>query len=205
MAGKFIVIEGPDRSGKSTLSNSLNSVLENRGFKTYLTHEPTDFMDQGLNILKQIDRKQYFILLGMFLRDRNNHNEKILEMLGEDRIVICDRYSLSTLAYQGVYFKNHFSDPEEFIKWMETTLSICHLRPDMTLFLSLNDPLSRKVNELERKLTTFENGGYLEDVNRMYHEAIKRKIFFDPGHEIDASLPKNIVLDNALKILEKVL
>jgi len=202
MNGKFIVIEGPDRSGKSTLSNNLKVVLETKGYGIYLTHEPTESLDDGLNILKSIGKNEYLILLAMFMRDRNTHNRKIREELQRGKTVICDRYSLSSLAYQGVYFRKLFDDEETFYKWMENTLSLCHMKPDATIYLKMDDPTSRTVRDSNRELIMFEEKAFLDDVNEIYNGAIMRKIFFDPGFIIDAKFPQDLVLDSALRIIE---
>ncbi len=203
MKGKFIVIEGPDRSGKSTLASNMKLVLEGKGHEVYLTHEPTESLDDGLNILKNIGKNEYLVLLAMFMRDRIRHNRIMMEELKSGHIVICDRYSLSSLAYQGVYFRQLFDEEEKFYEWMESTLSLCHMKPDATIYLKMDDPTARTVRDSNRELIMFEEKEFLDKANRIYNGAIMRKIFFDPGFVIDARFPREVVLDSALRVIEK--
>lgn len=202
MKGKFIVIEGPDRSGKSTLASNMKLVLEGRGHQVYLTHEPTESLDDGLNILKSIGKSEYLILLAMFMRDRIQHNRIMMKELKRGHIVICDRYSLSSLAYQGVYIRKLFNEENNFYEWMENALSLCHMKPDATIYLKMDDPTTRTVRDSNRKLIMFEEKEFLDQANSIYNGAIMRKIFFDPGFIIDARFPKEVVLDSALRVIE---
>ncbi len=202
MTGKFIVVEGPDRAGKTTLATSLKILLEGKGHEVWLTHEPTEKIDEGLNILSNLSKTEYFVLLAMFMRDRISHNKMIKEELEKGKIVICDRYSLSSLAYQGVYFRNHFGNDDDFYNWMGNTLSISHMKPDATIYLKINDPTERTVAGPRRQLAMFEEKDFLDSVIRIYNGAIIRKIFFEPGFVIDAHFPKDVVLDSAIRIIE---
>ncbi len=201
--GKFIVIEGIDRSGKSTLAKNIGLNLRNSGKSVHLTHEPTSFIDSGLNIISKLKRDDYLILLAMFIRDRIEHNKVIKKNLEEYDFVLCDRYSLSSLAYQGVFLMDQFENVEKFYPWIENVLSISHLKPDLTIFINYDGKAFRQGTGEKRELEMFEENGYLQDVYDVYMEAIKRGIFFSPGAIIGGNGTKEDMLKDAMGEIAK--
>ena len=201
--GKFIVIEGIDRSGKSTLAKNIGLNLRNSGKSVHLTHEPTSFIDYGLNIISKLKKDDYFILLAMFIRDRIEHNKMIKKNLEEYDFVLCDRYSLSSLAYQGVFLMDQFENVEKFYPWIENVLSISHLKPDLTIFINYDGKAFRQGTGEKRELEMFEENGYLQDVYDVYMEAIKRGIFFSPGAIIGGNGTKEDMLKDAMNEIAK--
>ena len=102
--GLLIVFEGIDGTGKSTQISLLESFLTKRGFQVTKTREPTQGRF-GQRIRELYQNRQVVTLeeeLELFLSDRQEHVEQlILPALKNGRIVLCDRYYLSTAAYQG--------------------------------------------------------------------------------------------------------
>ena len=203
--GKFVVIEGIDRSGKTTLSANLAKEMQRRGNEVYLTHEPTSFFDKGLDVLDRLKKDDYMILLAMFIRDRLEHNKIIMENLESGKIIICDRYSLSSFAYQGVFIRDLFNDNASFFNWMETVLSISHYKPDVTVFIDYDGKYYRQGNDEKRELEIFEDQEYLGGVYDLYNMAISKKIFFDPGIVVDGNASKEKMLLDTISKLEKYL
>ncbi len=201
--GKFVVVEGIDRSGKSTLAKNIGLSLRNSGKSVFLTHEPTSFIDSGLNIISKLKRNDYLILLAMFIRDRIEHNKVIRTNLEECDFVLCDRYSLSSLAYQGVFLMELFENVENFYPWIENVLSISHLKPDLTIFINYDGKAFRQGTGEKRELEMFEENGYLQDVYDVYMEAIKRGIFFSPGAIIGGNGTKEDMLKDAMDEIAK--
>ncbi|AFK23158.1 dTMP kinase [Pyrococcus sp. ST04] len=108
MSGIFIVFEGIDGSGKSTQAKLLAEWFEERGYEVVLTKEPTD-SDLGKIIRKLIveggiidgSRVSYETEALLFAADRAEHVKRVIEpALQEGKVVICDRYFYSSLAYQ---------------------------------------------------------------------------------------------------------
>ncbi|NNK94276.1 MAG: dTMP kinase [Desulfobacterales bacterium] len=102
--GALIVFEGIDGTGKSTQLALLSSSLKKEGYDVITTREPTDGK-YGRQIRAlysnrvSVSREQE---LDLFLSDREEHvNEVIGPSLALKKIVLCDRYFLSTAAYQG--------------------------------------------------------------------------------------------------------
>jgi len=104
--GFFIVIEGPDGSGKSTQARLLTEKLEIEGRSCIFTEEPGG-TDEGKHIRDLILNPRFTISprteLFLFLADRSNHVENVIRpALERGSIVICSRYIYSTLVYQGM-------------------------------------------------------------------------------------------------------
>ena len=102
--GMFIVFEGIDGTGKSTQLHLLAESLHRLGYAVVSTREPTDgpygrkirelFVDRGT--------VSHGEELELFIADRQQHvQEVIVPALADGCIVLCDRYYLSTIAYQG--------------------------------------------------------------------------------------------------------
>jgi len=102
--GRLIVFEGTDGTGKSTQLDLLGQYLQERGYPVITTREPTDGeYGQKIRAL-YADRDQCSRVeeLELFLADRQQHvNELLNPALEQGKIILCDRYYLSTAAYQG--------------------------------------------------------------------------------------------------------
>lgn len=108
-SGIFIVIEGIDGSGKSTIAQQLFSYLSRKlgKEKVILTSEPTD-SEHGkeLRELLKTDQSPEANLkrcLELYVLDRQHHLEKVIDpALKSGKWVICDRYKYSTIVYQSL-------------------------------------------------------------------------------------------------------
>lgn len=103
--GLFITFEGPEGSGKSTQIKRLGQVLKKSKIPHLITREPGGAKSPFLRhyLLEKNDVKlDTEAELFLFLADRTQHVKELLEpALNKNKIVICDRYTDSTLAYQG--------------------------------------------------------------------------------------------------------
>ena len=121
--GLFIVFEGIDGSGKTSQANRLRGVMESMGYEVVLTEEPqkksTAPESQGesqgetqgeslgawvrTQLLYQSEKKwDNLTMVYMLLAARVDHiKNTILPAIEMGKVVICDRFSASTLAYQG--------------------------------------------------------------------------------------------------------
>jgi len=104
--GKFITFEGLDGSGKSTQIDKLGRALRAHGVAVTITREPggTATGERIREVLLRSTTSGLFPLAEMALMfaSRAQHiHEVILPALGEGRVVLCDRYTDSTEAYQG--------------------------------------------------------------------------------------------------------
>ena len=135
--GLFITFEGGDGCGKTTQIELLDKYLKNKGFDTLLTREPGA---KGLGV------KLREILLNydgevspqcesfLFLADRAQHIDCIIKpALKEGKIILCDRHTDSTVAYQGY---GRGLDIEE-IKTLNN-IATGGLKPDLTIVLDVD-------------------------------------------------------------------
>ncbi|MBU0665557.1 MAG: dTMP kinase [Proteobacteria bacterium] len=113
--GLLIVFEGIDGTGKSTQMSLLASFLKEKGLDVIETREPTNGQfGQRIRSLyanrNGVSREEE---LELFIADRQEHvQDMLMPGLQEGKIILCDRYFLSTAAYQGAV---GFS-PEEIIE-----------------------------------------------------------------------------------------
>lgn len=145
----FITFEGVEGAGKSTQISLLNSSLTEIGIKTLITKQPGGSI-LGEKIRKLIlnpdeeDTPSALTELLLYIADRAHHVETVIRpALAENKVVICDRYTDSTLAYQG--FARGFE-----LETLENLNNIATggLKPDLTFLLDLKpeDGLSRIKN-----------------------------------------------------------
>ena len=104
--GQFVTFEGGDGTGKTTQVRALESYLSARGRACVVTREPggTSLGKLIRQVLLQIGEQEIApsTELFLYLADRAQHvNEVIAPALKEKKIVLCDRFTDSTLAYQG--------------------------------------------------------------------------------------------------------
>lgn len=135
--GLFITFEGGDGCGKTTQINLLDKYLQDKGFKTLVTREPGA---KGLGV------KLREILLNydgevsptcesfLFLADRAQHVDCIIKPALQDGvIVLCDRHTDSTVAYQGY---GRGLDLEQIHKL--NNIATSGLKPDLTVVLDVD-------------------------------------------------------------------
>ena len=107
MTGKFLVIEGIDGSGKTTLINKISERLTERGIKHLAVREPggTPICEDIRKLIKTPHRGDALLPLSellLFYASRHQHVENVIKpAMARGELVICDRFDLSTWAYQG--------------------------------------------------------------------------------------------------------
>jgi dTMP kinase len=182
MKGKFIVFEGPDRSGKSTQANLLGKYLESRGLDVFLTREPGgDSIAEEIRkiVLDPAHEVSSMAELLLYEAARAQHTQrKIIPALEEGKTVICERYAMSSCAYQG-YGRGIDMDTINKLNDIATL----NLRPDLTLVFLMSD-----------KYFT-ERGEYLfSDRLEREDEAFRHKM--RKGYrEIAAKTPNAVIID----------
>ncbi|XGA08026.1 MAG: dTMP kinase [Wolbachia endosymbiont of Xenopsylla cheopis] len=132
----FITIEGIDGSGKTTASNFLAEHLQSiyGEEKVILTREPggTNFAEDIRKLLLKNNQIDPIAELLLFISMRKEHVEKLIRpALKEKKIVICDRFIHSTIAYQGYGYGIDI----KVIKELHEIAKIPH--PDMTFILDI--------------------------------------------------------------------
>jgi len=159
----FLAIEGIDGSGKSTQARMLVQWLRKQGRKAVRTREPTQ--SETGELLRGILRKHTDIdpkaMAFLFLADRIEHASRIKAALDEGKIVVCDRYILSTLAYQSAQGLD--------LKWLKG-LHEGILQPDLTFILDLDPEVSMQRLRSDEK---FERIEFQKKVRDKYLELSK--------------------------------
>ena len=133
----FITLEGPEGSGKTSQLPTLAGYLRAAGYDVLVTREPggTAVGDQIREILMNLQNVSIIprteILL--FLAARAQHVDEVIRpALGAGKVVLCDRFGDSTLAYQGF---GHKTDLETLQALLE--FSTDGLKPDLTLLVDV--------------------------------------------------------------------
>lgn len=198
-AGTFVTLEGPEGAGKTTQLKLLSKLLESLGHKHIVTRDPG-----GTALGKQIRR----ILLNpettvepvtellLYEADRAQHvQEIIIPALKQGSIVLCDRYTDSTLAYQGygrglsLALINQLNE-----------IATGGLKPSLTILFDIaseeglarlhpsgHDRLEREAIEFHQKVRQ----GYLQLASQEPHRWLT----------LDASRPFSLVQEDLRKLL----
>lgn len=170
MRGLFITLEGPEGAGKTTNRAYLAEQLQAQGFVVTLTREPggTALAELIREVLLAPHAETMAVdteLLLMFAARAQHLAQVILPALAEGNIVICDRFTDATYAYQGGgrgLDCSRIALLEQFVQG--------DLRPDMTLLFDLpvEEGMARAV--ARGKLDRFEQEQQLffENVRQSY-------------------------------------
>lgn len=137
MQGKFITIEGCEGVGKSTQLALLKEYFENNGIDAIFTREPggTEIAEKIRDIILDANNKALTPVAELLLyasARRQHTEEKIIKALQEGKVVVCDRYADSTVAYQG-YARNL---DKQLIDTLNE-IAMANVKIDLTLFLDL--------------------------------------------------------------------
>jgi dTMP kinase len=174
--GIFIVLEGPDRSGKSTQAALLKAWIE-KEFKreVLLTREPggTSIAEKVREILLD-PKSQISPLTELFLYEtsRAQHTtEKILPALKAGKVIISDRYTLSTVAYQG-YGRGL---DQKMISTLNSIATMA-LKPDITIVFDIPDKVfaEREKTRPGRDRMERQSDLFRRRVNRAYKLLARR-------------------------------
>ncbi len=189
----FITLEGPEGSGKSSQIPALAQYLEAQGYRVLCTREPggTSIGDQIRAVLTSMDNPELLprteILL--FLAARAQLVAQVIRpALREGKVVLCDRYGDSTLAYQGY---GHGLDLNSLRAMLNFATE--GLKPDLTLLMDLDikTGLARKksIDEWNR-LDAYEVS-FHERVRAGYLQLAEEEP--ERWQRVDASMPKDDV------------
>lgn len=199
--GLFITLEGPDGGGKTTQAHKLVNWFKLYGRDVVLTREPGG-TDAAERIRELVLDPAYAISAQtetlLHLAARADHVDKVIRpALAEGKVVLCDRFSDSTLVYQGIL--RHL-DLGQLRKLND--FSTGGLRPDVTLLLD-GDPRVLLQRRNERGVVDkFELQG-LE-----FHDAVRAGYLQLAKEEpnrilvVDATRDPEVVMEEIIKKLE---
>ena len=165
----FIALEGIDAAGTTTHSHLLKGFLEYKGFKVYLTQEPSkskigmllrDFLKN-----KEIPPTTDALL---FAADRDIHyHDEIEKKLKEGYIVISDRYLESSIVYQSTQSKRISVD------WIKNINKFVAF-PDLTIIIDIDSKIAL-ARKGDGNLEKFENTTFLDRVRELYLSRAKEE------------------------------
>jgi dTMP kinase len=145
-SGFFVVLEGPEAAGKSTLARSLSARMRADGVDPLMVHEPggTPVAEALRNELLNATREftPAMELLYMVTARADLVTRIIRPALESGRTVISDRYDLSTVAYQGA----GRGVPKDQLEWVNSAAT-SGLVPDLTLVLNVDPAQARARQE----------------------------------------------------------
>ena len=172
MTGLFITFEGGEGSGKTTQIRLLKEAMEQMGKEVLLTREPGG--SEGAEKIRPLlvsgnadwDALTEVLLFSAARRDHLVN--KIWPALKEGKIVLCDRFADSTLAYQGYGRKDDKKLQQKLIDLYQMIAG--DFRPDLTFILDV-DPeigLKRSCNRLGNNERRFE------DMDIQFHKNLRQ-------------------------------
>ena len=188
--GLFITFEGADGCGKTTQLKNTEQFLKEKGYDVVITREPgaLDIGQKIRNILLHhegivSDRCEMFL----FLADRAQHVETFIKpAIQEGKIVLCDRHTDSSIAYQG-YGRG------QDINLLKTlnNIAVNGIIPDLTLLFDVSTEIAqqRVGNEKDR----------MESAGMEFHRKVREGYL-----ELQKENPNRIKLINANNSIETV-
>lgn len=207
--GWFITLEGGEGAGKTTQCRVMKSHFENLGYDVILTREPggTPEAEKIRNLLVQRDGGNWTPMAEclLFFAARQMHVETLIKpALSAGKIVISDRFTDSTVAYQGY---GHGFDLDVIRRVEELTLN--GFKPDLTFLLDL--PVENGINRSLSRNMCSSGDSITEDrferLNFGFHEKVREGFLFIAANEphrvkvIDAGKNVDLVSANILREL----
>ncbi len=201
--GLFITLEGPDGSGKSTQIEYLKEYFNRRGLACVFTREPggTAIGEKLRSIILDKENQEMCDMAEalLYAASRAQHVEQLIKpALREGKIVVCDRFIDSSIAYQG--YGRELGDAVRVIN----ELAVDGCMPDVTFLMEISPEIGKsRIREesqdrLEQEKLEFHNRVYAG-----YREIAK----FYPNRfvEIDAGKDKEAIRETVLSHIDSIL
>ena len=205
----FIVFEGVEGCGKSYQSKKLFNKLKKNQIDTILTREPCG--TKSSELIRNLILKDYFLKNSkekfdkytdtlLYLAARNEHIiNKIKPALQKKKVVICDRFTDSTLAYQ-CSENNELKD----FYFQISKLLINKFEPDLTILLDIS-PIKalERINERKNK-NKYDNKNlsFFSNVRKSYNKLAKNNSRI---HKLNALNDKNILAEKIRTLIINLL
>lgn len=202
----FITFEGPEGSGKTTVIQQVAQKLENQ-YSVVLTREPGGVKtgEQIREVLLEGDDMDDRTEALLFAASRREHLVgKVIPSLENGKLVLCDRYIDSSLAYQG-YARGIGIEEVKSIN----EFAINGLYPDITIYLDVSVAVGRErilknqrnQNRLDQEDVKFHEK-VVEGYKKIIHNESERFIVIEAHRSIDEVV--NATYESISKYLEKL-
>ena len=197
MPGLFITFEGGEGAGKTTQIRLLKEALEKGGKSVLMTREPGG--SEGAETIRPLlvaghAKWDALTEVLLFSAARRDHLiQQIWPALKEDKIVLCDRFSDSTMAYQG-YGRG---DDKDLQKKLSTLYQMIagDFEPDLTFILDIDPKIG-----LKRSCDRLGNTEHrFEDMDITFHQNLRRAFL-----KIAQQNPNRYHVISAEKSIEKI-
>lgn len=189
--GYFITFEGGDGAGKSTQISKLKEYLQSKGFDVIITREPggTDIGEKIRNIILDPENKEMDAVTEamLYAASRAQHVAQVIKPAIDDgKIVICDRFIDSSIAYQG--FGRGLGNSVSIIN----SYAVGEYMPDKTVLLKLKPQFgSKRISDREKDRIE------LEAVS--FHQAV-----FDGYEALEKIYPERIIGIDATGTIDEI-
>ncbi len=206
MTKKFITFEGPEGSGKTSILRAVENRLHEKGLDFVSTREPGGIRISELirDVILDVNNKEMDARTEalMYAASRRQHIvEKIWPALDAGKIVLCDRFIDSSLAYQGAGRKLGIDNI-----YMLNKFAIEDTMPDLTFFIDVPPEIglarvfdnARKIDRLDLESIQFHT-----DVYEGYKQLLKE--YPDRIKVIDGNRDIESVVDDVIAILDDVI
>ena len=203
MAGLFITVEGIDGAGKTTHLGWLGEYFASRGRSVVATREPggTPLGEalRGLLLTSDYPIHAETEALLMFAARREHLDKVILPALAKGQVVLCDRFTDATFAYQGWGRGVNLAQVEILERWVQHGL-----QPDLTLYFDVPVHVSQERISRGQPLDRFERErtGFFERVRAGYEDRAARNP--ERVRVIDASRSVTDIEKEVEKIVSKL-
>lgn len=187
--GLFITFEGIDGVGKSTQLNMVYEKLVGLGYCCLKTHEPggtkLGFRIRQILLDPTIDNMAENTEALLYAADRAQHVQTVIKpALSQNKIVICDRYLDSSIAYQGYGLERDLELIQSVNHW-----AVSGVMPDLTLCLDLDPEIA----------LTRTDGDRIEQRALSYYRRVRSGY-----HQIARENPERFILVDAAGSLDQV-
>ncbi len=200
-SGCFIVLEGPEGAGKTTLAAALVARMRRDGLEVVSIREPGGTPVAEALRGELLDRDRAWTpeaeLLYMVTARADLVTHVIRPALAVGTVVLSDRYDLSTMAYQGA----GRGLPMDQVRWVNGAAT-GGLVPDVTLVLDLDPAVGRA-----RQAAAGKGADRLERESAEFHDRVAAAYIAATGsgvHHLDAGASPEAVLESAWRLLAAV-
>mgnify|MGYP004537113241 CR=1 FL=1 len=193
-SGKLIAVDGPNGAGKTTIIQELKKELEKRRIEACFTKEPTD-NELGCFVREYAERFDGISVACLVAADRYQHlRDEIVPQLEKGKIVITDRYVLSSLILQRM---DEVS--EEFILALNNEI----VQPDLQIAVFADrDVIQNRLKE-RSCLTRFERGNKTNKELEYMEKGIQ--VLQEQGIDVFQLINDNNLGDSVAKVTQAII